>query len=186
MDYNERSIGDRKGFLFLCVMVWFVRAWLSSLHSCTYHKLVICAELWISTLVPAEKAVVRKERLSGAYRLSAYFIAKSLCNTPVELTLPIIYGIISYWMVGLNRTPENFFIFLLILALAANVGSSIGLAIGASVSNVPRALSMSIAVSLSSMLIGGFYVDPRNIPVWLRWARWLSPFTYGAVAEKRT
>jgi len=34
------------------------------------------------------------------------------------------------------------------------------------------------------MLLGGFYVDPDNIPSWLRWIQWLSfiKYTFGSLA----
>ena len=46
--------------------------------------------------------MLNKERQSGSYRLSAYFLAKTLSETPLDLILPFIFVTITYWMVGLN------------------------------------------------------------------------------------
>jgi ATP-binding cassette subfamily G (WHITE) protein 2 len=43
--------------------------------------------------------VLAKERSTGSYRLSAYFMGKVLAETPLELVMPIMFSLITYWMV---------------------------------------------------------------------------------------
>jgi hypothetical protein len=43
--------------------------------------------------------VLNKERATGSYRLSAYFMGKVFAETPLELVLPIVFACITYWMV---------------------------------------------------------------------------------------
>jgi len=52
--------------------------------------------------VPSEREVVNKERLSGSYRLSAYYISKTFSELPLCLVLPSLSTIIFYWLAGLN------------------------------------------------------------------------------------
>jgi ATP-binding cassette, subfamily G (WHITE), member 2 len=51
---------------------------------------------------PAERAVLNKERQSGSYRLSAYFIAKSITEAPLFIVYPIMFTVMVYWMTGMQ------------------------------------------------------------------------------------
>lgn len=49
-----------------------------------------------------------KERSSGMYKLSSYFIARTVGDLPMELVLPTIFITITYWMGGLTPVAGNF------------------------------------------------------------------------------
>jgi hypothetical protein len=63
--------------------------------------LCVCVSVFLCA-VPFERAVITKERLSRAYRLSAYFLAKSLTEMAVFSVLPFISVTIAYLMAGLT------------------------------------------------------------------------------------
>ena len=60
------------------------------------------------SLVPSEHAVISKERRSGVYHLSAYYLAKTVSELPLVLLQPSFYLLISYWIVGLNGAASFF------------------------------------------------------------------------------
>ena len=73
--------------------------------------------------VPAERTVISKERSSGSYHLSAYYIAKTVSELPLLVILPTIFIIIVYWSAGLNGAASFFWswFILLLSGLAAQV-----------------------------------------------------------------
>ena len=60
--------------------------------------------------VPAECDVIKKERLNGTYRLSAYWLAKMTSEVPLLLVAPTILGTIIYFTAGLPNDAGIFFL----------------------------------------------------------------------------
>jgi hypothetical protein len=160
MDFAENTISDRSSFIFFLMTFWPLQTMMHGILS-----------------FPFERAVIEKERASGSYRLSSYFVAKSLAEAPLKLVLPTLFLLIAYWMANIN---PNFGVFLGILAfqlLSVLVAESIGLFLGAALKNLQHAITAATVLLLSLMLVGGFFV--RYLPHWLGvWGKWLSFFKY--------
>jgi ABC-type multidrug transport system permease subunit len=167
MAFSEETISDRSSFIFFLMIFWPLQTMMQGILS-----------------FPFERSVIEKERACGSYRLSAYFIAKSLAEGPLKLVLPTIFLIIAYWMARMNN---NFAIFLAILVfqlLSILVAESLGLFLGAALKNLAQAITAATILLLSLMLVGGFFV--QHLPHWLGvWAKWLSFFKYAYNASLR-
>lgn len=61
--------------------------------------------------------MLKKERAADMYRLSAYFIARTTSDLPLDLLLPLLFILIVYFMTGLRLTPQAFFLTMLIVFL---------------------------------------------------------------------
>ena len=128
-----------------------------------------------------ERVVLQKERDSGNFQLSAYFMSKCLANFPIRVSLPVIYTSISYPMAFQDQevNVQSAVIFLAVIGiiiLASQSGESIGQFIGATVKSIEVGTTVSTTVSLSMLIFGGFY--KQNIPYFLDWLRKLSVLNY--------
>jgi len=121
---------------------------------------------------PSEFSMLVKERQSGMYRLSAYYVARTLSDLPMDCLLPTLFVWIIYWMTGLRLSAGAFFANWWAMLLIILVAQSIGLLIGATVTNIKNCLAIATILMLGIMLVGGFYV--RSIPVWISWLKYLS------------
>lgn len=87
-----------------------------------------------------------------------------------------------YWMIGLGNTAEQFFIFYLIFFLVSLAGNSLGLLLGAAISNVKVVSVMVPIVILPFALFSGFYKNREDLPVWIGWIQYISPMKYSFIA----
>lgn len=115
---------------------------------------------------PMERDVILKERSSGSYHLSAYFLAKTTSEMPMRMTLPAMYMTISYWMAFVDPSFSHFILTTLISLLSVIAGESLGLMVGATIYDMEKAMASMTVVSLGLMLLGGFFI--QNVPFWLR------------------
>lgn len=159
MEYTENRIQDRAGFIFFFMTFWFFMTLFQGMMQ----------------FLP-ERTIMLKDRAAGSYRLSAYFLSKTMSDTPVRLLMPLIYVIISYPMTTLNPDATVFFAVLGTQLLAALAGESVGLFIGTSTMDYEKAMVIATLVSLALMLTGGYFV--QNLPSFVQWIRYLSPFKY--------
>lgn len=60
------------------------------------------------------------------YRADVYFLSKTLAEAPVFATIPLVFTTMAYYMIGLNPSPERFFIASGLAALITNVATSFG------------------------------------------------------------
>ena len=92
--------------------------------------ILIQAMMPIALVFPSERSVFLKEENSKMYGVVPYFISRNIVDIPFSFILPAIYCLVTYWMVGLSSSAEQFFTMYLILFLMCFVGSSIGLLTG--------------------------------------------------------
>ena len=126
-----------------------------------------------------DRALFIRERAGGFYSTFAYYTATFAVEFPILLGIVLLYGVISYWMVGLNPTADAFFLFLTIVFLVICVGFSLSQLIAASVSSLSMAIATYMIILVYSLLTGGFIVSKADLPQALQWLLYTSYFYYG-------
>ncbi|OMP02187.1 ABC transporter-like protein [Corchorus olitorius] len=121
---------------------------------------------------PQERTMLIKERSSGMYRLSSYFLARTFGDLPLELALPTAFVFIIYWMGGLKPDPVTFILSLLVVLYNVLVSQSLGLAIGAILMDIKQATTLASVTTLVFLIAGGYYV--QQIPAFIVWLKYLS------------
>ncbi|KAF7084877.1 hypothetical protein CFC21_088395 [Triticum aestivum] len=152
------EVQDRMGLLFFISIFWGVFASFNAVFA-----------------FPQERPVLARERASGMYSLSSYFMARMAGDLPMELALPAAFTLIVYLMAGLNPAPAAFALTLLVILSYVLVAEGLGLAIGALMMDAKRASTLATVIMLAYLLTGGFYV--HNVPIFMIWAKY-SSFTY--------
>eukprot|EP00002_Diphylleia_rotans_P023681 TRINITY_DN465_c0_g1_i6.p1 TRINITY_DN465_c0_g1~~TRINITY_DN465_c0_g1_i6.p1 ORF type:complete len:605 (+),score=129.58 TRINITY_DN465_c0_g1_i6:3944-5758(+) len=166
---KEENIRDRIGVLFFMTIYWSFQPLFSSL-----------------TAFPSEKHILLKERASGSYRLSAYYLAKCTAEIPFELMWPSFSVLIVYWMAGLNPDAGHFFLFWVCLLINVLTSQSLGLAISAGVPDFLKAAVIAATLMLGSMLISGFYANIDSMPEGIRDLRYITFFRYAFAVLVKT
>mmetsp|Transcript_5147 Transcript_5147/g.10654 ORF Transcript_5147/g.10654 Transcript_5147/m.10654 type:complete len:709 (-) Transcript_5147:102-2228(-) len=159
MEYTESRVFDRSSYFFFTMTFWVFDAMFQSFLT-----------------FPTERSVVLKERASGSYQLSAYFMGKTTSEMPARLVLPLLYMIISFWMASISTKFSMFVATTFISLLSVMAGDAIGLLIGATIYDAEKGMTFMTVVSLFLALVGGFFVE--NVPPFLVWSKYISPFKY--------
>ncbi|CAI0410170.1 unnamed protein product [Linum tenue] len=121
---------------------------------------------------PQERRMLIKERASGMYHLSSYFLARTFGDLPLDLALPTAFVFIIYWMGGLKPDPITFVLSLIVVLYSVLVSQSLGLAIGAIVMEIKQATTLASVTTLVFLIAGGYYV--QQIPPFIVWLKYLS------------
>ncbi|KAI4313992.1 hypothetical protein L6164_026935 [Bauhinia variegata] len=121
---------------------------------------------------PLERPMLKKERSSGMYHLSSYYVARTVGDLPMELILPTIFVTITYWMGGLKPSLVTFSLTLLIILFNVLVSQGIGLALGAILMDVKQATTLASVTMLVFLLAGGYYI--QQMPAFIAWLKYIS------------
>jgi len=112
--YTEQNVVDIQSYYFFTMTFWVFDSMFQALMA-----------------FPQERTVVLKERASGSYRLSAYFLAKTTSDAPVRIILPLLYMVVSYWMAGFDNRFTIFVGTIGCTLLSVVAGEALGLFVGA-------------------------------------------------------
>lgn len=122
--------------------------------------------------------VVYQDLNADLFSPTAYMLSVVVTNLPLALVAGIIFTSIVYWGCGFAPIFSGYLYFLLVLfCLDQGVSAFLRLfSIAAKTSDV----SGSITTSFLGLwiLVGGFYLVRNQIPGWLSWLVWISPFWY--------
>ncbi|WOL18541.1 NDR1/HIN1-like protein 12 [Canna indica] len=119
--------------------------------------------------------MLAKERSVDMYKLSAYFVARTMSDLPLDLILPIVFLLVVYFMAGLRAEFATFLTSMLTIFLSILAAQGLGLVIGAALMDVKRATTLASIIIMTFMLAGGFFI--QRVPFFMSWIRYLS-FNY--------
>lgn len=157
--HDQKGVQDRIGCLFFVVL-----------------NVAYTAALPAINVFAGEKAIVVRERSSGAYEWSPYYISKYIAELP-KLVPRLIFCTLVYWIVGLRKTAYNFGIFVAIIIAEAMSLTALGLLM-ASAMPIGAALALGPACITIFTLFGGIYLNIDSIPDGARWIRFIDPIFY--------
>ncbi|KAL6585518.1 ABC transporter G member 22 [Orobanche minor] len=155
---NPNQLQDQAGLLFFIAVFWGFFPVFTAIFT-----------------FPQEKAMLCKERAADMYRLSAYFLARTTSDLPLDLVLPLLFILVVYFMAGLRMDAGSFSLTIVTVYLCIIAAQGLGLAIGATLMDLKRATTLASVTVMTFMLAGGFFV--KDVPVFISWLRYLS-FNY--------
>ena len=126
-----------------------------------------------------ERALLNRERAKKLYGVLPYFLAKTLSDMSMTTLLPLVYGIILYWIANLRATAAAFFTFVLIFYLTVSTAQATGLILSVAIPNLQAALMLAPTLMIFIVILAGFYVPLDNLNPAIEWASWASFARYG-------
>ncbi|KAI7747585.1 hypothetical protein M8C21_024084 [Ambrosia artemisiifolia] len=154
-----RDIQDRLGLLFFFSIFWGVFPSFNAVFA-----------------FPQDRAVFTKERASGMYSLSSYFMSRIVGDAPMELILPTMFITITYWMCGLKPDLGAFLLTVLILLAYVLVSQGLGYTVGAIIMDAKQASTVVTVTMLAFVLTGGYYV--HKVPSFMAGMKYISSTFY--------
>lgn len=161
--YDQQSVQDRNGVLFFCLVNQAMNSIFGSL----------------AVFLLEEKKVFLRERGSKMYKVSAYYLGKSISELPNLVFFPILFGTIVYWMCNLNPGADRYFLFLLILVSMSLCAQALGMVLAVLAPSMEFATAIAPVLLTVLMLFGGLYMNVDNIPPYFLPIYWLSIFHFG-------
>ncbi|KAL0365814.1 UNVERIFIED_CONTAM: ABC transporter G family member 25 [Sesamum radiatum] len=156
-DYHD--IQDRLGLLFFISIFWGVFPSFNAVFA-----------------FPQDRAIFLKERASGMYTLSSYFMARITGDLPMELILPTTFLTVTYWMTGLKPQLSAFVLTLMVVLGYVVVSQGLGLALGALIMDAKKASTVVTVIMLAFVLTGGYYV--HKVATFMSWMKYISTTFY--------
>lgn len=132
---------------------------------------------------PGERALMLRERQSGAYSVSAYFMAKTITDMLTQLWPPIIFTCIVYPEIGYQPVTHKFFIYMFFMILDTMAATSVATAVSCICVSVELTTVVLSGCFEIARLYGGFFTSPAQLldyPDW-KFADALSYIKYAFV-----
>jgi len=131
-------------------------------------------------ILVSERVIFLRERDAQFYTPLPYFLSQLTCDMlPLRVLPPLLFGAISYWMMGLHNDMLRFGLFLLILILVNVVATAACFLISAAVHNIGHANLIASLFFIFSMLFGGLFLNNNTSSGRFTVLQYLSFIHYG-------
>ena len=165
LDEDFQGFHDRAGFIFY--------------YSINHFLGIIFAAVLV---FPMERPIFLREYASKLYGVTSYYLAKNLVETPLVLIVNFIYSLIIYYLVDLREGGTYFGEFLLLFLVLDFMSHSMGYFFGTTFSDLNKATIITQFTVIPIFLFSGFLINVQNMPVWLSWLQYFSPFRFSVEA----
>ncbi|KAL4188327.1 hypothetical protein AMTRI_Chr08g159510 [Amborella trichopoda] len=132
----------------------------------------------IQPIISMERTVYYREKASGMYYPFPYAAAQGLVEIPYIAVQTLLFGGITYFMIGFERTLVKFLLYMLFMFLTFSYFAFYGMmAVGLTSSQHLSAVVSSAFYSLWNLL-SGFLVPKPMIPGWWIWFYYICPVAW--------
>ena len=130
-------------------------------------------------MFPSQRALFLREKGTNSYGVLTYYLSKIVVDVPLQVVFPLLFSVISYFMIGFQTNAGKFFIYAAAIILLTHSAVTMAVSISAAVGTFELALVAAPVIVLPLLVLGGFIIRTSSIPVYLIWLKYLSPFKYG-------
>lgn len=107
----------------------------------------------------AEVPIFLREHNSGMYQVGPYFVMRNVAETPIFVLIPIFYGLVLYYLIGLNP-PFDACLYLIVVGIFVSlVGVSYGYFFSTVCNDIDLALAFGPPLFMPLQLLGGYYIN---------------------------
>ncbi|GAB4821715.1 hypothetical protein N2152v2_008761 [Parachlorella kessleri] len=131
-----------------------------------------------------ERVLLRREAGSGMYSLRAWFCAKTLTVTPIQVAQTAAFCVVCYFMVGYVVAAKEFFVYLAVYVMFQLTSETVGVLCAVLTKDATLAVLALTFVLLFLLSFSGFIIS--SIPVYFRWIGKISYLTYAFAAVVRS
>ncbi|KAL8545345.1 hypothetical protein ACS0TY_005499 [Phlomoides rotata] len=111
----------------------------------------------------------------------AYAIPATILKIPVSMLEAIVWTSLTYYVIGFTPEAGRFFRQLMIVFGVHMSSLSLFRFLASVFQTMVAATTAGSLTILFTMLFSGFLIPKPSMPVWLKWAFWLSPLSYGEI-----
>ncbi|KAF8460995.1 P-loop containing nucleoside triphosphate hydrolase protein [Kalaharituber pfeilii] len=143
--------------------------------------LVLLYEIY--RLTSMEIKVFDRERGEGVVGVLSWLISRRIARLLTEdVTVPFIFSIITYFMVGFENDGAQFFRFFAVVLVGQYLAVTFAtLSVGVSRDYSQATLVANLSFTLQSMT-SGYFIQTNSIPVYVRWTRRVTYVFYSYAA----
>jgi ATP-binding cassette subfamily G (WHITE) protein 2 len=128
-----------------------------------------------------EREICLRERAAGAYSVSAYVLAKTLCDCLAGIPPSLAYSFTVYWLVGFRPGVHYFAVFAAVQYLDLLAAMAVAVMFSAVCRTITLAVTMIPTVFELGRLFGGWFLQPNLLPTKFVWIDALSFVKYAYV-----
>jgi ABC-type multidrug transport system ATPase subunit/ABC-type multidrug transport system permease subunit len=130
-------------------------------------------------LFPKERAVYLRDSTAGLHGTLAYYVGRSVAETPAHIILSALGACIGYWMAGFQDDAGKFGMFVLNTVLLMLAGTSLLIFVSTMAPDVASANGLGTVMLMLAMIFCSFFVSLENTPVVFRWIGHISFLKFG-------
>ena len=118
----------------------------------------------------ADMQIFDREYGEGVISIPAWVLSRRIARFPLEdIPVPLIYSVVFYFMAGFRAEASQFFIYFSVLLIMHHIAINVATICVAISREFAVASLISNSIFTLQSLAGGYFVQPDQIPVWVRW-----------------
>ena len=113
-----------------------------------------------------------REYGEGVISVPAWILSRRMARLLLEdIPVPLVYSVIFYFMVGFRPLASQFFILFGVVLLTHHIAVNVATVCVAMARDFAVASLIGNMIFTLQSLAGGFFVQPNQIPIWVRWLK---------------